>query len=239
MSAEDQHSDPEECGGNAAPYVLGALTDLESEAFRCHIESCAICREEVAALRVVAAALPAAAPQLTASSHLKRRVMSAVQEDASRQPSQEAARARAPRRRAFEWLRWQPAVAGLAVAAVVIALAVAVFASGGAGNASTRVIRAEVLVPRASAQLRLGGGQAELTIANMPQSPPGRVYEVWLKGSGAPKPTDALFTVTSNGNASVEVPGVAHGIREVMVTSEPLGGSRAPTRPPVIIARLS
>jgi hypothetical protein len=238
MTAQRDYPDPVGCGGNAAPYVLGALTDLQSEAFRAHIDSCAICREEVAALQVVAAALPAAAPQLTAPRALKLRVMSAVREDAARQPARQAARARAPRRRPFQRLRSQPVFGSLGATAVVIAVAVAVFASGG-GSAGTRVIPAEALAPGVRAQLRLGGGQAELTIANMPQAPPGRVYEVWLKGSGAPQPTDALFSVASNGHATVEVPGVVRGIKEVMVTSEPLGGSRVPTRPPVIIARLS
>jgi anti-sigma-K factor RskA len=235
VSTDGRHLDPEGCGGNAAPYVLGALTDEENEAFRLHIDSCAVCREEVAALQVVVAALPAAVPQLTAPSALKRRVMSAVHEDAPRLPAQAAARA--PRRSALARLGFRPAFAGLAATAVAVALAIVVFVPG--GGAGIRVIRAEVLAPRASAQLRLGGGQAQLTIANLPQSPPGRVYQVWLKGSGGPEPTDALFTVASNGDATVGVPGVVHGIKEVMVTSEPLGGSRMPTRSPVIIARVS
>jgi hypothetical protein len=69
--------------------------------------------------------------------------------------------------------------------------------------------------------------------------PAGRVYEVWLKGAGAPQPADALFTVSASGDATVGVPGVVPGIREVMVTAEPLGGSRTPTGRPVIVAHLS
>jgi len=103
-----------------------------------------------------------------------------------------------------------------------------------------RVIRADVLSPRASALLRLGGGHAELSIAGLPQSAPGRVYEVWLKaGAGQPRPTDVLFTVTSAGNATVGVPGSLSGVSEVLVTSERSGGASVPTRAPVIIAHLS
>jgi anti-sigma-K factor RskA len=237
VSGDDQHFDPGPCGGNAAPYVLGALTDEESETFRRHLDSCAVCREEVAALRVVASALPAAAPQLTAPSGLKRRVMSAVYEDergvAAPAPApRRAARRPAPRR---PWLR--PAFVGVAVAAAVIALAVIALAPGGGGG--VRVIRAQVLAPRATAQLRLSGGHAELNIAGLPQSAAGRVYEVWVKGAGGPRPTDALFTVTSGGQATVEIPGGVSGVREVMVTSEPRGGSRVPTSKPVIVARVS
>ena len=37
-----------DCGGNAAPYVLGALTEVEHDAFLAHLDTCAVCREEVA-----------------------------------------------------------------------------------------------------------------------------------------------------------------------------------------------
>ena len=100
------------------------------------------------------------------------------------------------------------------------------------------MISAQVLAPHASAQVSLTGDRAELTLAGMPQSAPGRVYEVWVKRSGAPQPTDALFTVTAAGDATVGVPGSIAGVSEVLVSSEPLGGSRVPTRAPVIVARL-
>ena len=45
----------------------------------------------------------------------------------------------------------------------------------------------------------------------MPQTAPRRVYEVWVKRSGAPQPTDALFTVTAAGDATVGVPGSVRG----------------------------
>ena len=73
----------------------------------------------------------------------------------------------------------------------------------------------------------------------MPQAGAGRVYEVWTKRAGAPAPTDALFTVTGGGKATVAVPGGVSGVKEILVTSEPLGGSRVPTRTPVIVARVS
>jgi anti-sigma-K factor RskA len=257
MSPEEDVPESDGCGGNAAPYVLGALTDDENDAFRRHVDSCAICREEVAALQVVVAALPAAAPQLSAPSSLKERVMAAVHEDAREReaheeiqdPHRQSSRTEPPLAGSGRARRaWRPAFTGLAAGAVVVVLAIAAvlaFTAGSGTTAGPRVIHAEVLAPRspgrppASALLLLGAGHARLTIANLPPSAPGRVYQVWLKGSGAPQPTDALFTVASNGDATVAVPGIAHAIKEVMVTSEPIGGSRLPTRPPVIIARLS
>jgi anti-sigma-K factor RskA len=218
-----------DCGGNAAPYVLGSLSDAEHAEFVAHLSGCAVCRDEVAALRAVAAALPMAAPQFTAPPKLKRRVMGEVRADAR------AARSPSPRRSRSRPARG-PLLAGLAAAAVVVALvAVVIGATGGGG---TRVVRAAVSAPGASASVRLSGGHAELTASGMPATPPGRVYEVWVKRAGAPEPTDALFTVTTQGRASVGVPGGTAGVKAVLVTSEPRGGSRAPTTAPIIVARI-
>jgi hypothetical protein len=85
----------------------------------------------------------------------------------------------------------------------------------------------------------VSGGHAQLDVSGMPQTPAQRVYEVWVKRDGAPQPTDALFTVTAAGDATVDVPGGVQGVKVIMVTSEPRGGSKVPTSAPVIVARLS
>ena len=88
--------------------------------------------------------------------------------------------------------------------------------------------------------VRVQGGRGELIIRRMPAAPAGKIYEVWLKGPGAqPAPTSALFDVTSAGSAAVDVPGHLRGVREILVTPEPRGGSVRPTHAPVIIARLA
>jgi len=231
MSGSNDHSG--DCGGNAAPYVLGALTEAEHEAFLAHLSTCAVCREEVAALQMVAAALPAAAPQVPAPAKLKRRVMSEVRADARRAAAE---RSRPPAaRRALGPRRWRLAIVPATAALAVIALVTTLALSGGSG---TRVIRAEVSAPGASAAVRVSGSHAELTLAGMPQTAPGRVYELWVKRSRGPEPTDALFTVTAHGQATVGVPGSVAGVKALMVTSEPLGGSRAPTTAPSVVATL-
>jgi len=247
VSAGHSHEDSRLCGESAAPYVLGALSDDEHEAFRRHLDSCAVCREEVAALQVVASALPAAAPQLSAPPALKRRVMASVHEDVRRSATREAVgsdergepdeSARSSWRASRARPRWRPMLASAALAVAVAAIAaIAVFSGGGGG---TRVIRAEVTPHGASASLRVSGDHAQLDISGLPQTPAQRVYEVWVKRSGGPQPTDALFTVTAHGDATVGVPGSVHGVKVVMVTSEPLGGSRVPTSAPVIVAHVS
>jgi anti-sigma-K factor RskA len=235
--SETHESPPRDCCAvNAAPYVLGALPDEEYETFRRHLDACAVCREEVAAMQPVADALAAVAPQLEPPPVLKEQIMSSVREDAARRPGSVRSRARVPFLRGS--LGARPALA--AAATIVVALIVTVSLLGGSGRGGgARVIDAQVLARGASASLRVSSGHAELSIAGMPQTSPGRVYEVWVERGGVPHPTNALFNVTNAGRATVSVPGSVGGASAVMVTSEPLGGSRTPTRAPVIIAKLS
>jgi anti-sigma-K factor RskA len=223
------------CGEDAAPYVLGALTEAEHEAFAAHLRSCASCREEVAALQLVANSLPSAVPPRRAPDRLRDRVISTVRSEAelrtagSGQPS-------LMRRRPARRLPWRLSFASLAATAAGVVIAVLLV--GGGSGSSTRVIRAQVSAPAASATLRLSSGRGTLVLAGMPKTPPGKVYEVWLKRSGSPQPTDALFTVSSAGTATVGVPGSLAGVKAVLVTAEPAGGSRVPTSAPVIQATL-
>jgi anti-sigma-K factor RskA len=226
-----------ECGEDAAPYVLGALTDEEHGAFLMHLESCAVCREEVAALESVASVLPAAVTQLNAPDDLKRRVMSTVRSEAGLRGAGRSAAA--PRRSVASASRWgwRSALVGIGALAAAL-IAVVLISSGSSGGGSTRVIQAQVTVPRAVVSVRLNGGHAELNLARMPQSPPGHVYEVWVKRDSTAQPTDALFTVSSAGSATVGVPGSVAGVKQILVTAEPTGGSKVPTSTPVIVADL-
>ena len=233
MTERDFSRTSSDCGEDAAPYVLGALTEEEHAAFLVHLESCAVCREEVSALEGVASALPAAVPQLSAPDDIKRRVMSTVRSEAGLRGA--GAAIPEPRRggSSSRW-SWRSALvpAGALAGAVI---AIVLISSGGSGS---RVIQAQVTLPRASVSVKLKGGHAELNLAKMPQSPPNHVYEVWVKRGGAPQPTDALFTVSSAGNATVGVPGDVSGAKQILVTAEPTGGSRVPTSTPVIVANL-
>jgi anti-sigma-K factor RskA len=236
MSPDEIDTHMDGCGVDAAPYVLGSLTDPEVETFKAHLATCAVCREEVAALQTIVATLPAAAPQAQAPSELKQRVLATVRQEAGLQGPATSG-ARAERKPSWSWLGSRPTLAGVGMAAAV-AVVLAIALAPGSGGA-TRTIQAEVLAPRASATLRVSDGHAELNIARMPQTTPGRVYEVWIQRSGSPQPTNALFTVSRAGDATVGVPGAIAGVKVVMVTSEPRGGSAVPTRSPVIVARVS
>ncbi len=256
-------SQTEACGENAAAYVLGALEEHEARAFALHLESCAVCRDEVAAFRQVADALPMAAPAHRAPPALRDRVLGGVRAEPKRAPTPgsppvQTASADAPPAPALEagltpprvarrsrylprsWanaLDRRPALAGslagLLVAAAVLA---AVLVAGLGGQSSTRVYASTV----GDARLYVTGARGELVVARLPQPAAGRIYEVWLARRGrAPAPTSTLFSVTRSGAGDAAVPGDLSGVSAVLVTQEPAGGSLRPTSAPVIVTPLS
>jgi Anti-sigma-K factor rskA len=127
--------------------------------------------------------------------------------------------------------------AGVLVLAAIVALAVVLAGSGGGRGGSEHVSAG---FSGAKASLHRAGAHDELVVSGMPAPPIGEVYEVWINRAGRPpQATDALFTVASDGGASVEIPGRLRGTREVMVTAEPLGGSARPTSVAVLRAMLT
>jgi anti-sigma-K factor RskA len=223
-------------GGDAAAYALGALEPSEVEAFREHLEECAVCREEVEALGGTAQALAMAAPQHPVSRRLRRRVLRAVRDEPRSQPM-----ARRRWRPVVAWSKHRGALAAAAAAAVVaLAVVAGVELSGPGGNAGAKVIHAQVTGISGRAELRIVGGRAELIVQHLAPPPPGHVYQVWLKPPHAP-PVSAsvLFSVDSDGSADVGLPADLRGISQVMVTPEPTGGSVVPTHAPVIVAPLT
>jgi hypothetical protein len=220
-------------------YVLSALDEHEVEPFREHLATCAACREEVAQLQEVTDSLAIAVPRAEASDDLRARLMTIVRGEAEllRAAGNEADRPPARTRSVWRW-RVLPAI--VATGALAAGLLIGALALNTSSSQQTRVIQAMVLPPAghdASAQLRKVGSHVELQVSGMPAPALGRIYEVWLKaGANPPEPTDALFSVTGQGDGTVGVPGDLKGVSKVMVTEEPAGGSLKPTRNPVIVA---
>lgn len=235
----DRRTGPDHgCGDDVAAYALGALDPADAERFRAHLETCSICRDELATFEDVVHALPLSVQRHRAPAGLRRDLMRTVQADA-RAASRAARPAPTRTRPAWlpAWLSLRPAI-GLATAAIV-AIAVVIGVSSGGSGPATRVIHAQV-TGHGYAELRVSGGRAELVVNGLPAPAAGRIYEVWLqRPGGSPTPTRALFSVNSAGQGDVDVPGSLHGVAHVMVTSEPAGGSLHPTRAPVINASLA
>jgi Anti-sigma-K factor rskA/Putative zinc-finger len=226
-------------------WMLGALPEDEAEGFRTHLAGCATCRDDAESLRAAVDALPASAPPATPPPALKGRIMAVVEREASllEAAGPAADRAKAPRRR-----RRFPRLSGLAMRpALALPLALLLLVIGGgaallgrqAFDSGSRVVVARVNpeLSGARASLEIDGNHARIVGKKLPAPPLGHIYQVWLdRGGASPVPTSALFSTRNDGSASVDVPGSLHGVRAVIVTAEPSGGSQKPTGHTIITA---
>ena len=87
--------------------------------------------------------------------------------------------------------------------------------------------------PGVTARMIDHGDGGELHLANVRQLPDDRVLEAWVLREGEVEPVEALFVPDREGRASTELPDM-EGVEEVMVTTEPEGGSEAPTGSPIV-----
>lgn len=230
----DRHA-PDLCPhtADAASYLLGAHDD--PAAFRTHASGCAACQTELTRLRPVSEALATATPDLRAPADMRRRVLDRVEAEAALLGAA-GAEADRPSRRGSRAARPALALATVSLLAAA-ALAVALLSSS---SSSVHTTDASLAPAGASALLRQGAGHAEVVVTHMPQAPRGKVYEVWLKPPNSPpQPTDALFSVTSDGRGSVNVPASLRHVSEILVTSEPVGGSSHPTSAPLLAFKLA
>jgi anti-sigma factor RsiW len=233
VSARDHTQYREEIGA----YLLGALTDLERQAFERHLAGCAECRDELEKLRPAADALPRSVEQVEPPPGLKTSLMEVVESEARERSGGTARRERTARRIRL------PSLAGFRPVLVAAALALGLVAGFGVaqlgGGDDARTVAATVdqgRLPDASGSLRIqGDGEdgAILTVQGMPPAGGERVYQAWVQRDGTvvPQPT---FEVGADGGGAVAVPEDLSGAQAVLVTREARGGARAPSEQPLI-----
>ncbi len=223
-----------------APLTLGACPEDEAERVRAHLESCAACRGTMLGLSVARDALLTEVPAREPSAALKTQVMDRVRADAELFGAAAPRRAAAPAPSRFGWLRRPLGVLAVAAAMLVALIAGIAQLAGQDDGPSSRTVHAQVdtaQAPRGSATLVVEGGRARLMVSGLPDPGRGRVYEVWLRtGGGSPRPTAALFSVDHTGAGEAAVPGDIDRVDQVLVTSEPAGGSTSPSRVPLVVA---
>ena len=226
-----------------AAYLLGALPDAEVEEFEGHLAGCERCRDEAASLRTAVDVLPVAVPPVSPPKELKSRVMSIVESEAEllQAAGSEADRpARPRRRRGLRGLFPRPVItAAAAAAALAVGVVAGVAIVGDDGGGGQRTVAARVTDPLAAttarASLVVDGSRAKLVVRGMPAPESGRVYQVWLKRRDTvPIPAGATFMLRSG---DVAIPRAVRDGDQVLVTSEPDGGSQVPTRQPIVVAQ--
>ena len=219
--------DHEQWTDSLGAWLLGSLPEDEAAGFKRHLEECAVCREDAAGLRVAVDALPASVPPHAPPPALRERIMAVVEREAEllQAAGPESDRPQARRRRRPSWLSGPTLRPALALGLVALAIG---FVGAQALRGGPDKITAQVQ-SGGRATLEVQDGRGRLVAKNLPDPPNGRVYQVWLdKGGKTPEPTTVLFTTSRDGSAIADVPSL-DGVRRVMVTDEPNGGSRAPT----------
>ena len=198
-------------------FVLGALEPAEAHAFETHLTACSACRDGVASYGGVLRALrglPAAAPP----------------------PPPRVGRA------PFGW------IAAVAAAAIV-GIAVGQRTMGAHADADVVAI-AEMMAahPRAvalagpsargTAIVGSGGTRTAFVVSGLPAPPPGRGYQVWVRGANVRSP--GMLHRTSDGLEILVVPGdMLAGAQRIGITIEPAGGSPARTGPAQVTGKVS
>jgi anti-sigma-K factor RskA len=226
-----------------AAYMLGALEQEEASAFEAHLAGCGRCQARERWLRTSLEVLPSSVEQLEPPPALRARLMETVRSE-SGVSAEAPRRAKASRTRGLRaWLGSLSLRPATALAGVVVLLAAGVigYAIGGGGsstNTKTIAVIGTPTAPTASGTLVRNGDRAVLQVSNLPQRR-GRVYEVWLVRKGQPKPIPStLFQVGRNGGGSAGLPYGLDTAEQVLVSSEPAGGSTQPTTTPVLSATI-
>ena len=229
---------------DVAAYMLGALDPGRAAELERHLEGCERCRAQVRWLTPALNALPQSVERQEPPRELRASLMAEVRADARQAGSEHAVAAGGPLHRAGAWLRdlgsgpmgLRPVV-GFA-AAVLVVVAVAGYAiGGGIGGGDDGSGAADTVVagkpPGVTAKVVMKGDGAALHLANVNDVPSERVLEAWVQRDGEVEAVRALFVPDHEGRASTTIADM-EGVEVVMVTTEPPGGSAAPTSSPIV-----
>jgi anti-sigma-K factor RskA len=212
-------------------YLLGALNDLERQAFERHLTGCDECREEVERLRPAAEALPGAVVQLDPPPGLKKRLMAEVEGDAAAAAAEHGRAVRRPGGLLRGLRVPRPA---FVAAALLLGLAIGFGVAQLGGDDGTRTVSVTVAqaMPRAGGTLEIASDRATLRLHDMPDLGRARVYQVWLQHGKRLDPA-RTFEVGRSGEGRVELPDVGDA-KGVYVTREARGGAQVPSEDPIV-----
>ena len=241
--------DHERHADDPAAYLLGALSELECQAFERHLMGCSTCGGELDHLRPATEALSRSVSPVRPSEALKSSVMEVVEREADEreQPSRPRSRPRAATGIRTRLRALVPSLTGRGpvVAWVSASFLLAVGLAFGAVGASLlsdddgRTLAARVdsvRVPEASGSLTIASDQSRgaiLRVHGMPSLPSREVYQVWIQRDGE-MVSQSIFSVGEDGGGAAAVPDDLEGADSVAITREPSGGARAPSGKPVV-----
>jgi anti-sigma-K factor RskA len=226
---------------DVAAYMLGALEPEEAAEFERHAEDCERCRSEIRWLTTAVEVLPEAVERHEPPPELRQRLLAEVEADA-RAGDVKPATASGLWQRLGERLRgsgggsldWRRV--GWLAAMVLVVVALGGYAIGSSGGGGETGGSTETFVsghsPGVTAEVVREGDAGEIHLAAVGELPPDRVLEAWVRRDGEVEAVKALFVPDGEGSATTDL-GDMQGVDLVMVTTEPAGGSEAPTGQPI------
>lgn len=233
-----------------APYALGAVGAVEARQVRAHLPECAECRDDLARLSEVVAALPLVVDEALPPSRLRQRILAAVRSESAASgrfggattddaPAKvlelptEAARRTPMFRRSF----LMPAAAAVVLALLGWNLQLQTQLTNRRGQVASAVITAPLKGTHGSVvgeitylpQQRV----ALVSFHNLASPGAGRTYEMWvIDAKGKPQPAGVFAPEGDGTKLLVLSQDIGH--HTIAVTEEPLGGSPEPTTTPFI-----
>jgi anti-sigma-K factor RskA len=227
---------------NLAAYALDALDQQEIEPLEAHLRTCDACRADLEAYREIQAGLLFAVPARTPPSRVRRTLTQRL----------EPSRARG---RPGLKLSWNQALAagafvlllGMALASIVqVRQLQQQQAHAEAEDRSTQTLISMLAYPNTksirfdqngiagSALIDEERGLVGLFVWHLPPVEAGKTYQIWLIEPSGER-TSGGFLEPETGypfvTAAIHVPGSLQDFTGLGVTTEPLGGSAAPTSP--------
>jgi anti-sigma-K factor RskA len=212
-----------------AAYVLGALEADEAARFERHLESCERCSEEIGWLQPALNVLPESVQRQEPPKRLRQSLMAEVRAEArAEQRSPEPSRWRS---------LWQARGLRVATGFAVVALVAAAVVGYEVGQGDSGRSPSSTVVSRQpdgiTVKMVREGGGGKLHLSGVSQLPPDKVLEAWVEREGQVEAVPALFVPDRKGQAETTIEDLS-GVRTVMVTKEPSGGSDAPTGEPIV-----
>jgi len=227
-----------------AAYALGTLSLAEVDAVEAHLEGCPHCAERLDWLRPAVDLLPASVRQIEPSPSLRQSLMSTVRADVSADvvtPSKPRVGVGVRLRSLLPVFSLRPALVAMATVLAVAAGTAGYELRGDSTSATDAVRTVDVrpTTPRidASGSLEVRGDSALMQLSQLPQLPPDKVYQAWVRTGPDVEPS-TVFVPNRWGVSSVGVDGELDGADEVMVTREPAGGSDEPQAVVILSAQL-
>ncbi len=208
-----------------AAYALGALDRDETAEMERHLEGCERCQEEMRWLAPAVQLLPESVERHEPPRQLRAALMAEVRADARE------AEARPAPARSRRWLL-KPAL-GLAVIALLVAGVVGYEVGNGGSDGGGGASTLERQVGGIGVKMVQEGDSGTLQLSGVHQLPPDKVLEAWVEREGQVEAVPALFVPDRNGQAETRIADM-NGVKVVMVTEEPQGGSESPTSEPIM-----